>query len=85
MPTSDIALQLGQLDMYQRGPRYGRDLFVAAAEAVEPHDVDRAAMLLVHAASAVMLSSDVVGSLALVRRACALAERGTAAARSPHR
>ena len=73
---ADVALQLGELDMYQRGPRYGRDLFVAAAEAVEPFDIDRAAMLLVHAASAVMLSSDVVGSLALVRRACALAERG---------
>ncbi len=73
---ADIALQLGELDMYQRGPRYGRDLFVAAAEAVEPYDIDRAAMLLVHAASAVMLSSDVIGSLALVRRAGALAERG---------
>ena len=76
MLRADIALQLGQLDMYQRGPRYGRDLLVGAADAVEPHDVDRAAMLLLHAASAVMLSSDVVGSLAVVRRAGALAERG---------
>lgn len=73
---ADIALQLGQLDMYQRGPRYARDLFVAASEAVEPYDIDRAAMLLVHAASTVMLSSDVVGSLPLVRRAGALAELG---------
>jgi hypothetical protein len=55
---ADVALQLGQLDMYQRGPRFGRDLYVAAAEAVEPYDGDRAAMLLVHAASAVLLSSN---------------------------
>jgi DNA-binding CsgD family transcriptional regulator len=74
---ADIAVQLGQLDMYQRGPRYSRDLFVAAAEAVEPHDIDRAAMLLVHAASTVMLSGDVIGSLALVRRAGALAGPGS--------
>ena len=73
---ADIALQLGQLDMFQRGPRYGRDLLVAAADAVEPHDADRAVMLLLHAASAVMLSSDVVGSLPVARRASALAERG---------
>lgn len=73
---ADIALQLGQLDMYQRGPRYGRDLLVAAADAVEPHDPDRAAMLLLHAASAVMLSSDVAGSLGIAHRACALAARG---------
>ncbi len=73
---ADIALQLGQLDMYQRGTRYGRDLFVAASEAVEPHDVDRAAMLLVHAASTALLSSDIVESLVTARRACALAEQG---------
>jgi len=73
---ADIALQLGQLDMYQRGPSFARDRFVAAADAVEPYDIDRAAMLLVHAASTVMLSSDVVGSLALVRRARALADKG---------
>jgi len=73
---ADIALQLGQLDMYQRGPRFSRDLFVAASEAVEPHDVDRAAMLLVHAASTTMLSSDIVGALPLVRRASELASRG---------
>lgn len=80
---ADIALQLGQLDMYQRGPRYSRDLFVAAAEAVEPHDIDRAAMLLVHAASTVMLSSDVVGSIALARRASVLAARGNGSSTVP--
>jgi DNA-binding CsgD family transcriptional regulator/tetratricopeptide (TPR) repeat protein len=80
---ADIAMQLGELDTFQRGPRFGCDLFVAAADAVEPHDVDRAAMLLVHAASAVMMSSDVVGSLALARRACALAERGNGATTIP--
>ena len=73
---ADIALQLGQLDMYQLGPRHARDLFVVAAEAVESHDIDRAANLLVHAASTVMLSADVIGSLLLVRRACELAARG---------
>ena len=52
---ADTALQLGQLDMYQRGSRYSRDLFVAASAAVEPYDIDRAAMLLVHAASTVTL------------------------------
>lgn len=80
---ADIALQLGQLDMYQRGPRYSRDLFIAAAEAVEPHDIDRAAMLLVHAASTAMLSSDIVGSLGLARRARALAERGDGSSTIP--
>lgn len=80
---ADTALQLGQLDMYQRGPRYSRDLFVAEAEAVEPYDIDRAAMLLVHAASTVMLSCDVIGALALVRRACALAERGNSSSTIP--
>lgn len=73
---ADTAMQLGQLDMYQRGPRFARDLFVAASNAVEPYDVDRAAMLLVHAASTVTLSCDVVGGVALARRACDLAERG---------
>lgn len=76
MLRADIALQLGQLDMYQRGTRYSRDLFIAASEAVEPHDVDRAAMLLVHAASTALLSSDIVESLVIARRACALAEQG---------
>lgn len=73
---ADTALQLGQLDMYQRGPRFARDLFVAASSAVEPFDVDRAAMLLVHAASTVTLSCDVAGGVALARRACELAEGG---------
>jgi len=73
---ADTALQLGQLDMYQRGSRYSRDLFVAASSAVEPYDIDRAAMLLVHAASTVTLSCDVVGAVALAQRATALAERG---------
>lgn len=76
---SDIALQLGQLDMYQRGPHFSRDLYVTAAEAVEPFDADRAAMLFVHAASTMMLSSDVIGSLALARRASAVAEGGDGA------
>ena len=73
---ADTALLLGQLDMYQRGSRYSRDLFVAASGAVEPYDIDRAAMLLVHAASTMTLSCDVVGAMALARRAAALAERG---------
>ncbi len=73
---ADIAWQLGQLDLYQRGPLFARDLFVVAADTVEPYDLDRAARLLVHAASAVMLSSDVIGSLGLARRAMALAEGG---------
>ena len=80
---ADVALQLGQLDMYQRGPRFSRDLFTSAAAAVEPHDIDRAAMLLVHAASTVMLSSDVIGALVLARRACALAESGDGASIIP--
>jgi DNA-binding CsgD family transcriptional regulator len=40
-------------------------------------------MLLVHSASTLMLSSEVVGSLALVRRACALAERGDGTSTMP--
>jgi DNA-binding CsgD family transcriptional regulator len=80
---ADIAWQLGQLDMYQRGPLFARDLFVAAADTVEPHDIDRAARLLVHAASTVMLSSDVIGSLSLVRRAVTLAERGDGSSTMP--
>ena len=74
---ADVALHLGQLDMYQRGPRHARDLFVEAAEAVQPYDIDRAANLLVHAASTVMLSADVIGSLPHGRRASELAELGS--------
>ena len=74
---ADIAMQLGQLDMYQRGPRHSRDLFAAAATAVEAHDADRAAMLLVHAASTVTLSSDVIGARAFARRATEMASRGS--------
>jgi DNA-binding CsgD family transcriptional regulator len=74
---ADIAMQLGQLDMYQRGPRHSRDLFAAAAAAVEADDVDRAAMLLVHAASTVTLSSDVIGTLTFARRATEMASRGS--------
>lgn len=71
---ADIALQLGQLDMYQRGPRHARDLLVSDAEAVQAHDPDRAAFLLVHAASTATMSSDIVGALSLSRRACDLCE-----------
>lgn len=70
---ADIALQLGQLDLYQRGPRAARDVLLAAAEAVEPHDADRAAMLVVHAAGTALLSSNIVDALGLARRACSLA------------
>jgi len=80
---ADIAWQLGQLEMYQRGPRYSRDLFVAAAEAVEPYDIDRAAILLVHAASTALMTSDIVGSLPIARRACVLAESGNGSSALP--
>lgn len=83
MLRADIAWQIGTLDMFERGPRHARDVFAAAAEAVEPHDVDRAAMLLVHAASTVMLSTDVVGALGYVRQACALAARGNGSSTMP--
>lgn len=80
---ADIAWQLGQLEMYQRGPRYSRDLFVAAAEAVEPYDLDRAAILLVHAASTALMTSDIVESIPIARRACVLAERGNGSSALP--
>ena len=70
---AEIALQIGQIIMYQNGPRQARDRLVAESERVEPHDLGRAAYLLVHAASTSMLSSDVVGALALARRADVLA------------
>jgi DNA-binding NarL/FixJ family response regulator len=66
---ADTLLQLGQLEMYERGPRYARDLFMAASKDVEPHDVGRAANLLVHAASTATLTSDIGGALALARQA----------------
>lgn len=73
---ADTMLQLGQLEMYQRGPRYARDLFLAASKAVEPYDIDRAANLLVHAASTATLSSDIVGALSIARQAELLARGG---------
>lgn len=73
---ADTILQLGQLEMYERGPRHARDLFLTAAKAVEAHDVDRAANLLVHAASTALLTSDIGGALILALQAEELAERG---------
>ena len=66
---ADVVWQASELDLYERGPRHARDLLVTEAAAVEPHDVDRAARLLVHAAGTALLSSDVVGALPLARRA----------------
>lgn len=85
LQRSDTMLQLGQLEMYERGPRHARDLFVAASKDVESHDVDRAANLLVHAASTATLSSDVGGALALARHAEIMATHtgGTGAIAAP--
>jgi len=80
---ADIALQIGQLDMYQRGPQFSCDVFVDAAAAVEPFDIDRAAMLLVHAASTVTVSCDVGPALVNSRRACDLAASGSGTSSMP--
>jgi DNA-binding CsgD family transcriptional regulator len=73
---ADAIQQLAGLEMYEIGPRYARDLLVEASRAVAEFDIDRAANLLVHAASTSMLSADVTDGLALARDADELARRG---------
>ncbi len=75
---ADIVLQIGQIELWQRGPVHARDRLVAEAALVEPHDVDRAALLLAHAANTSMMSSDIVGGLVIARRASSLAAVGAA-------
>jgi DNA-binding CsgD family transcriptional regulator len=74
---ADIAVILGQIELWIRGPRHALAVLVPSADAVADVDPDRAATLLVHAANATVISLDVEAGLRFARRAGELADAGT--------
>jgi DNA-binding CsgD family transcriptional regulator len=76
---ADIAVILGQIELWTRGPRHALAVLVASADAVADVDPDRAATLLVHAVNTTVISLDVEAGLRFARRACDLAAAGSGA------
>ena len=70
---ADVAMLLGFIDLWERGPRVARDRFLDAVGPLEIDDPNLAAKLVGHAAATAMVSGDVLGSLPLARRALELA------------
>lgn len=79
-PTSslraDAAILVGQLELWERGPQRCLDVLMPLSEEVAPDDPDRAALLLVHAANATVLSGDTRIGLEHAERAVTLAALG---------
>lgn len=76
---ADVAIILGQIELWNRGAHHALAVLVPAAEAVASVDADRASALFVHAASTVVVSVDAAASIRFARRAMELAEAGTGA------
>jgi DNA-binding CsgD family transcriptional regulator len=73
---SDIEHQLGVIEMWFGDAAVAQELLLGAAAHVEAEDPARAAAILMHAAVAREMGGDVDGTLAIVRRAHALARGG---------
>lgn len=73
---SDIEHQLGVIEMWFGDATVAHELLVAAAARLEVDHPERAAVILTHAAIAREMAGDVVGTLAIVRRAHELAQGG---------
>jgi DNA-binding CsgD family transcriptional regulator len=74
---ADASILRGQAETWRIGPGHGHAWLVAAADAVESSDPDRATALLTHAVSALLLTGDARRAVPLAHRARALADRGS--------
>jgi len=74
---ADAASLRGQAETWRAGPRRSQSMLTAEAEAVEGHDPNRAAGLLAHAVTAVMLEGDIKRAVQLARRAVDVAGKPT--------
>ncbi|MEY2453565.1 MAG: hypothetical protein QOD92_3139 [Acidimicrobiaceae bacterium] len=70
---AEAAVLLHKMELWARGPRFARDRLLVAAEPLELTDPNQASKLLSHAAATAIVSCDVVGTLAIGRRAFELA------------
>ena len=69
---ADIAMLLGKIELWAKGPRVARDRFLGAVGPLELDHPDLASKLVSQAAGMAFVSGDVAGSLDLARRALAL-------------
>ena len=69
---ADIAILLGKIELWAKGPRVARDRFLGAVGPLELDDPDLASKLVSQAAGMAFVSGDVTGSLDLGRHALAL-------------
>ncbi|HEX7132766.1 MAG TPA: LuxR C-terminal-related transcriptional regulator, partial [Iamia sp.] len=76
---ADVAIILGQIELWTRGPRHALAVQLPTADAVAAIDPDRAAALAVHASHTVIVSHDVPVGLRQAEWAAELAEQGTGA------
>jgi DNA-binding NarL/FixJ family response regulator len=76
---ADVAIILGQIELWTRGPRHALALQQSSTDAVAAVDPDRAAALAVHASHTVIVSHDAPAGVRHARRAMELARRGSGA------
>ncbi|MDP9482229.1 MAG: LuxR C-terminal-related transcriptional regulator, partial [Chloroflexota bacterium] len=70
---AEVAMLLGKIELWARGPRVARDRFLGAVGALEHDQPGLASRLVSHAAATAIVSGDVHGTLALAQRALDLA------------
>jgi DNA-binding CsgD family transcriptional regulator len=75
---ADIQQLRGQVEMWESGPSTAYDLMVSEAERVEPHDPDRAALMLSAAALTCTMTGDVARVVATGRRGWRISRRAGA-------